>query len=101
MFFRAEKIRLWFYIRQDGRQQSSTEQFLFLQSALQSRKHGRAACHPPSPGHSDRAYAKIAQPAVKRQLSARDISDIPPQVENGQVKTGKLNIFQLGNHLIY
>ena len=50
LFFRAEKIRLWFYIRQVGRQQSSTEQFLFLQSALQSRKHGRAACQSPSPG---------------------------------------------------
>lgn len=55
----------------------------------------------PFPGTSDRAYAKIAQPAVKRQLSARDISDIPPQVENGQAKTGKLNIFQLGSYLIY
>lgn len=60
------------------------------------------SCLPiPFPGTSDRAYAKIAQSAVKRQLSARDISDIPPQVENGQAKTGKLNIFQLGSYLIY
>lgn len=100
-FSGLKKIRLWFYIRQDRRHQSSTEQFLFLQSALRFRKHGRAAYQPPLRGHSDRAYAKIAQPAVKRQLSARDISDIPPQVENGQAKTGKLNIFQLGNDCIY
>lgn len=60
------------------------------------------SCLPPPPrGYPDRAYDKIAQPTVKRQLSARDISDIPPQVENGQAKTGKLNIFQLGNYLIY
>lgn len=55
----------------------------------------------PSPGIFRQSLHKIAQPAVKRQISARDISDIPPQVENGQAKTGKLNIFQLGNYLIY